>query len=51
MSRQVVTSIRVDEDLWKEAKKYAIDADITLAELVEKLLKQELARGTRRENK
>jgi predicted DNA-binding ribbon-helix-helix protein len=42
MSRQIVTSIRVDEELWKEAKKYAIDTDMSLAELIEKLLKEEL---------
>ena len=48
MSKQIVTSIRVDGDLWKEAKKYAIDADISLAELVEKLLKEELERRKRR---
>jgi len=43
-----VTSIRVDEDLWKEAKKHAIDTDMSLAELIEKLLKQELAKTTRK---
>ena len=48
VSKQIVTSIRVDEDIWKEAKKYAIDADISLAELVEKLLKEELERRKRR---
>lgn len=30
----VVTSIKVDEDLWKEAKKKAIDEGITLQDLL-----------------
>jgi len=30
----VVTSIKVDEDLWKKAKKRAIDDEITLQELI-----------------
>jgi predicted DNA-binding ribbon-helix-helix protein len=42
MPKQVVTSIRVDETLWKEAKIYAIKKGITLAELLNELLKQEL---------
>jgi predicted DNA-binding ribbon-helix-helix protein len=42
MPKQVVTSIRVDEKLWKEAKIYAIKKGITLAELLNELLKKEL---------
>ena len=30
----VVTSIKVDEDLWKKAKKRAVDDEITLQELI-----------------
>ena len=30
----VVTSIKVDEDLWKKAKKRAIDEEITLQQLL-----------------
>lgn len=48
MSKQIVTSIRIDEELWKEAKKHAIDSDISLAELVEKLLKEELEKRRRK---
>ena len=48
MSKQIVTSIRVDGDLWKEAKKFAIDTDISLAELIEKLLKEELEKRRRK---
>ncbi|MBU5537129.1 MAG: ribbon-helix-helix protein, CopG family [Candidatus Aenigmatarchaeota archaeon] len=37
-----VTSLKVDPELWKQAKKLAIDRGISLAELVEELLKKEL---------
>lgn len=30
----IVTSMKVDEDLWKRAKKRAIDEEITLQELL-----------------
>jgi hypothetical protein len=36
--RQLVTSLRIDSNLWKEAKVQAIRHDITLAELVEEAL-------------
>jgi len=39
---RVVTSLRIDDELWKEAKIYAIRKGITLAELLEQLLKKEL---------
>ena len=40
-----VTSIRIrDEGLWKEAKMLAIEEDTTLSELVEDLLRKELAK-------
>ena len=42
MGKQIVTSIRVDEKLWKEAKIYAIKKGITLAELLNQLLRREL---------
>lgn len=42
MGKQIVTSIRVDEKLWKEAKIYAIKKGITLAELLNELLRREL---------
>ncbi len=48
MSKQIVTSIRVNEELWKEAKKYAIDTDTSLAELIERLLKEELEQRRRK---
>ena len=42
MSKVVNTSIRIDEDLWKEARKYAIDKGVTVSELLEKALKKEM---------
>jgi hypothetical protein len=36
--RQLVTSLRVDSDLWKEAKVQAIRHDMTLTELVEEAI-------------
>jgi len=38
------TSIRIDPKLWKEAKKAAIDADITLSELVEEAIREWIRR-------
>jgi post-segregation antitoxin (ccd killing protein) len=32
--KQIVTSLKVDPDLWKQARKAAIDYDITLGELI-----------------
>jgi hypothetical protein len=37
-----VTSLKIDPDIWKEAKKYAIDKDIPLSVLIENLLKEAL---------
>lgn len=45
MAKQVVTSIRVDEDVWKEAKIYAIRSGITISELLDRLLKEKLKHG------
>lgn len=42
MTKHVVTSIRVNEELWKKAKKYVIDKGITLTELIDQLLRKEL---------
>lgn len=36
------TSIKIDPELWKEAKKYAIDKGISLSELIEDLLKKKI---------
>jgi hypothetical protein len=42
-----VTSIRVDEDLWRDAKIHAIRKETTLTELIEKLLREELKSSKR----
>ena len=34
------TSIKIDPELWKEAKKTAIDTGITVSELIEKAIKE-----------
>ena len=44
MSEQMVASIRVDREFWKEVKKHAIDKGVTITELVKQALKNELAR-------
>jgi len=36
------TSIKIERDLWKEAKKYCIDENITISELIERLLEKEI---------
>jgi hypothetical protein len=36
---QIVTSLRVDPSLWKEARKAAIDCDITLGELIDQAVR------------
>lgn len=36
------TSISIDPKLWREAKKRAIDEDMTIGQFVEKLLEREL---------
>ena len=46
MGKEIVTSIRIDEDIWKKAKIIAIEEGITLKELLERLLKEELKRGS-----
>ena len=36
------TSVRVETELWSEAKKRAIDKGVTISELIEILLRKEL---------
>jgi predicted DNA-binding ribbon-helix-helix protein len=40
--RDVVTSFRVDEELWREVRAYAVRHGITVKQLIEFLLKKEL---------
>jgi len=41
---KVITSVRVDDALWKKAKIHAIEKDETVSDMLERLLKQELER-------
>jgi len=41
---KVITSVRVDDELWKKAKIHAIEKDETLTDMLERLLKEELKR-------
>lgn len=45
------TSISIDPELWREAKKRAIDKGITIGQFVEKLLEKELHSKVQREKK
>lgn len=40
--KEVVTSFRVNENLWKDARIYAIENGMSMKELIENLLKIEL---------
>jgi len=39
---RVTKSIKIDPNLWKEAKKHAIDKDLELSEYIEGLIKKDL---------
>ena len=38
--KQLVTSLRIDPDIWKDAKVAAIQNDMTLTQLVEEAIQQ-----------
>lgn len=42
MGEKFVTSLRIDKEIWKEAKKHAIEKETTVGKLIEDLLKKEL---------
>ena len=42
MGKEVVTSFRVDEELWRKVRVYAIENGLTVKKLLETLLKLEL---------
>lgn len=42
MPKEIVTSFRIDEELWRETKIHAVKNGITLKELLERLLREEL---------
>lgn len=39
------TSIKIDGELWKEARKHCIDKEIEISEYIEGLIKKDLKRG------
>ena len=39
---RVTKSLKVEPNLWKEAKKHAIDKDIELSEYIERLIRKDL---------
>lgn len=41
---KVVTSLRIDDKLWKRAKIHAIKRDETMTDMIERLLRNELER-------
>ena len=41
---KVITSVRVDDELWKKVKIHAIEKDETVSDMLERLLKEELER-------
>lgn len=51
VTRDVVTSFRVDAELWKKARIYAIENGITMKKLIETLLRMELKENRIRELK
>jgi hypothetical protein len=46
MPKDIVTSFRVDAELWKQARMYALDNGMTMKELLENLLRRELEQQT-----
>jgi len=44
MTKRTTISLRLDKDVWKEAKKKAIDLDLTLGKFVETAILHEIRR-------
>lgn len=42
MGKDIVTSFRVNEELWKRTRIYALENDMTVKKLMESLLNMEL---------
>lgn len=40
--KRTTTSIKINPELWKEAKKHSIDKDIDVSEYIEELIKKDL---------
>ena len=44
MTKRTTVSIKLDKDVWKEAKKKAIDLDLTVGKFVETAILHEMQR-------
>ena len=42
MSNDIITSFRVDSELWKKARIYVVEHEITIRNFIESLIRQEL---------
>ena len=42
MSNDIITSFRVDSELWKKARIYAVEHEITIRNFIERLIRLEL---------
>jgi hypothetical protein len=49
--KEIVTSLRVDADLWKEARKAAIDYDLSLGELIDQAVRDWIAKQEEKDKK
>ena len=43
LMKKKTTSIKIDPELWKEAKKYCIDEEVDVSEFVENLIRKALS--------
>jgi hypothetical protein len=48
--KEIVTSLRVDSQLWKAARKAAIDCDTTLGEIINEALREWLQKQEQKDN-
>jgi len=44
MKKTIVTSIRLDEEIWKEAKRHALELDLKVGKFVESAIIHEIQR-------
>jgi len=45
---QIVTSLKVNPELWKQAKIVALEGDITLGELIDRAIREYIERQEKR---
>ena len=45
MTERKTTSIKINPDLWIEARQYAIGKGISVSDLIEKLIKKEISKN------